>query len=182
MKRLREPKQELTILTNDPSFTAWGYAVIRNDKVIHQGCIETKPNSKTNRIRKGDDRVRRIHEINIELLKVIKEFNVNFLLSELPHGSQNASAAVMVGMCADKVQTIGDCLNIPVEWYSENDAKKHLFSKKKVTKEDMIEKINSLYDVEWTKSKARNSGIADAIAIYHIAKSYSPVIQFLIKK
>lgn len=173
-------KTDLTILTNDPSLTAWGYAIIKNGEVVKGGCIETKPNSKTNRIRKGDDRVRRLQEINIELLKIIREYDVNYLLSELPHGSQNASAAIMVGAVTDKVQTIGDCLNIPVEWYSENDAKKHLFDTRKVTKEEMIDKIKSLYEVTWLRSKARNSGLADAIAVYHFAKEYSPTLKFLV--
>lgn len=178
IKRKKEEKKELTILTNDPSMTAWGWAVIKNDKVVEGGCIETEPNSKTNRIRKGDDRVRRIHEINIILLEIIQRHKVNFLISELPHGSQNAAAAVMVGMCADKVQTIGDCLDIPVEWYSENDAKKHIVGKKKISKDDMVKEIDSIYTVEWLGSKKRNSGLADAIAVYHVAKAYSSIIQF----
>jgi len=174
-------KKELTILTNDPSLTAWGWAVIRNDNVIDGGCIETHPTAKTNRIRKGDDRVRRIHEINIELLRIINANNVNLLISELPHGSQNANAAMMVGITADKVQTIGDCLNIPVEWYSEADAKKHIIGTKKITKDDMIQKIDQLYSIQWLGSKVRDSGLADAIAIYHVAKAYSPLINFYLK-
>ncbi|MFP4019819.1 MAG: crossover junction endodeoxyribonuclease RuvC [Bacteroidales bacterium] len=174
----QKPEKDLIVLTNDPSLTAWGYAVIHKGKIVKGGCIETEPKAKVNRIRKGDDRVRRIHELNIELLNIIRSCNVNYIVSELPHGSQNAAAAAMVGMAADKVQTIGDCLNIPVEWYSEDDAKKHLFGKQKITKQDMVDKIDKLYKVTWLGSKKRNSGLADAIAVYHVAKDYSQVINF----
>lgn len=178
MVRRTKKREGLVILTNDPSLTAWGYAIIYNDKIMKGGCIETEPKAKVNRIRKGDDRVRRIHEINIELLSIIRDYGVNLIISELPHGSQNAAAAAMVGMAADKVQTIGDCLDIPVEWYSENDAKKHIFGKQSISKQDMVDKIDELYTVTWLGSKKRNSGLADAIAIYHVAKDYSQVINF----
>lgn len=172
-----------TVLTNDPSLTAWGYAVIRlpEEEILCVGCIETEPQAKVNRIRQGDDRVRRIHELNIILLDVIDKYKVNYIIAELPHGSQNAAAATMVGMAADKVQTIGDCLKISVEWYSENDAKKHAVGKKKITKDDMVNLMQEIYPFKDDGSKKRNSGIADSLAVYHVAKAYSPMIQFYLK-
>jgi len=167
-----------TILTNDPSITAWGWAILNwQGTVLKVGCIKTEPSQKKQRIRKGDATVRRISEINRVLLRMIKHFNVTYILSELPHGSQNAQAAVMIGAVAGIAQTISDTLDIGIEWYSENDAKKCLFDKKSVSKQEMITKIKTLYDVPWTNTKWRDEGIADALAIHNAAMEMSSTLK-----
>ena len=50
---LRKP----TILTNDPSLTAWGWVVLRGNAIVEAGCIKTESQAKKRRIRKGDDRI-----------------------------------------------------------------------------------------------------------------------------
>ena len=171
-------KQEFRILTNDPSFTAWGWAVVDNYGIVENtGCIKTEPESKKRRIRKGDDTIRRISEINFELLKLIRENNISCILSELPHGSQNASAAVMVGAVAAIVQTISDVFGIPVEWYSEQDAKKHMLGKKSATKQEMIDAVSKWYKVGWKGIKYKDEAVADAMAIYHVARFQSSLLK-----
>jgi len=166
------------ILTNDPSFTAWGWAVIdMKGNVIDTGCVKTESESKKRRIRKGDDTIRRISEINDVLLSVIDTHNVQIILSELPHGSQNARAAVMIGVVAGIVQTIADCKGLPVDWYSEQDAKKHLLNKKAATKEEIIKAISNIYTVPWKGIKYHDEAVADAIAIYHVARSQSSILR-----
>ena len=168
------------ILTNDPSMTAWGYTVLNwNSEILTTGCIKTEPSQKKLRIRKGDSTVRRISEINQVLISVIKEYEVNYILSELPHGSQNASAAVMIGAVAGIVQTISDILDIGLEWYSENDAKKCLFNRQSVTKQEMINRINALYTVPWTKVKYKDEAVADALAIHFTAMRMSSTLKLL---
>lgn len=172
--------QEATILTNDPSLTAWGWAVLDGDgKVINTGCIKTSSESKARRIRKGDDRVRRISEINHSLISIIRRYNVQIILSELPHGSQTASAAVMIGITAGIAQTIADCLGLSIEWYSEGDAKNNLLGKRSATKKEIIDAISAHYKVPWTKVKYRDEAVADAMAIYHLAQEQSSVIKFM---
>jgi len=168
-----------TILTNDPGITAWGYAVLDwKGKVLTAGCIKTEPSPKKLRIRKGDSTVRRVHEINQVLLRRIKEYNVSYILSELPHGSQSANAAMMIGIVTGIIQTISNTLDIGVEWYSENDAKKCLFSRKSVTKQAMINKIDSLYEVPWMGVKYKDEAIADALSIHYAALQMSSVLKF----
>lgn len=176
--RIRTNKH-LTVLTNDPSFTAWGYAIIKDSKIIESGCIKTAPENKKSRIRKSDDTVRRISEINKILLELIRRHEVDFILSEAPHGSQNASAAVMIGIVAGMVQTISDTLEIPVEWYSEMDSKKFVLGKKAAVKSEMIEAIKKLYDVPWKNIKYSDEAVADAIAVYHTAIGLSPTLKLL---
>lgn len=171
--------KDLIILTNDPSITAWGWAVIKNNKIKAAGCVSTSSEQKARRIRKGDDTVRRISEINQELLNVIAKWNVNYIVSELPHGSQSASAAVMIGLCTGSMQTMADTLATGIEWYSEADAKKAISGKRSVSKTEMIELVKSMYeDVPWDRAKFRNEAIADAIAVYHVAKMQSSVIRY----
>ena len=145
-----------TIFVHDPSFTAWGWVILSlQGEIVDKGVIKTESGGKKSRIRKGDHLIRRISEINSVLLSKIKEHNVVHMISELPHGSQNAQGAIMIGAVADKVQTIADCLGLSVDWFSEGDAKKCLFNKQSVTKQETINKIDSLYYFRRTKPKIR---------------------------
>ena len=172
--------QEPTILTNDPSFTAWGWAVVsKQGEIIASGCLKTAPESKKRRIRKSDDTTRRASEIIQQLLAIIRRYNVCYLLSESPHGSQNASAAVMIGLVAGIVQTLADTLNLGIEWYSEQDAKKAVLGKKAATKSDMIEAIDKLYEIDWTGTKYIYEAVDDALAVYSVARLQSPTLKMM---
>lgn len=167
------------ILTNDPSMTAWGFGVLDwQGSIIEVGCIKTSGTpKKKRRIRKGDDAVRRVNEINQVLLQIIKKYNINYILSELPHGSQNASAAVMIGIVTGIMQTLADTLEIGIEWYSEGDSKKCVLAKQAATKTEMIEAINKLYKVPWTDVGYKDEAIADALAIHYAATKQSSTLK-----
>jgi Holliday junction resolvasome RuvABC endonuclease subunit len=144
------------------------------------GCIKTAPDHKKKRIRKSDDSIRRVSEINNILLTLIIKHDVDFILSEAPHGSQNASAAVMIGMVTGMLQTIADCLQIPIEWYSEGDSKKVLLGKKSATKQETINRIKDHFPgLPWKKAKYANEAIADAMSIYYTALTLSSTLKLL---
>jgi len=170
----------ITILACDPSFTAWGYAVLRNKDILEHGCIKTKTEGKKRRIRKSDETSQRISELVNRLKDVIEMHGVNYIVSEAPHGSQSAVAAVMMGAVVGLLQSMAICLDIPIEWYSEGDAKKAVLGKISASKEEMIKAINKRYDVEWTKVGYRNEAVADALAIHYVACQQSPTIKFLL--
>ena len=172
-------KTEFKVLANDPSMTAWGWCVVdaKTNFIYSTGCIKTGAENKVRRIRKGDDTIRRIQEINHQLINIIKVYDVKFIISELPHGSQNASAAVMLGLVTGVIQTIADVLDIPIDWYSEGDAKKYLLNKRSATKKETIDAIDKIYKVDWTKVKYKDEAVADAMAIYHVARSQSSVLK-----
>jgi len=172
-----------TILTNDPSMTAWGWAIITySGQILKSGCIKTETEGKKRRIRKSDETSQRISEINNILIGLIKENNVNLILSEAPHGSQNASAAVMIGAVAAIVQTISDCFGLAVEFYSEQDSKKCLLGKKSATKQETIDAIQKIYGGKFfTGIKYKDEAIADAIAVYHVASKQSTAIKIFKK-
>lgn len=183
MKRERTIKIEYdqTILTNDPSMTAWGWAIIMNGVVIDNGCIKTTPDHKKKRIRKSDDTLRRISDINSVLLKIIEKYQVKFIVSEAPHGSQNAQAAIMVGMVAGILQTLADTLNIPIEWYSEMDSKKCLLGKKSASKNETIQAIKKIYpSLIFKNIKYQDEAVADAMSIYYTACKLSPTLKMML--
>ena len=182
MERIRktiEPSQ-FTILTNDPSITAWGWAVLdRHGKVLDCGCIKTSPEQKKRRIRKGDDTVRRASVVIQELLRVIRKWNVTYLLSELPHGSQNAQAAVMIGMVIGIIQCLADTLDMSIEFYSEGDSKKCALGKLSAVKNEMIVAMDKIYDVPWRKIKYIDEAIADSLGVHNVAMKQSSTLKFV---
>jgi len=172
--------KEPTILTNDPSMTAWGWAVVDSqNKVIKTGCIKTEKSGKKLRIRVADDDAKRISEINKILLGIIKCCNVKYILSELQHGSQNAIAAKWVGATTAIMVTIADTLDIGIEFYSENDSKKCLLGKKSATKQETINAISKLYDVPWLNIAFRDEAVADALSIHYCASKNSPTLKMM---
>lgn len=166
-----------TILAIDPSLTAFGYSIICNDKVLTCGCIKTVPSTKKLRIRKSDDRMNRISDINQTLIAIIKEYPINFIVAELPHGSQNANAAISLGLVSGSIQGMSDFLNIGLEWYSEGDCKKALLGKHTATKEETIIAISRKYKIAWPSTKYKQEAIADSIAVYHCADRNSTIIR-----
>lgn len=173
---------EGTILTNDPSATAWGWAIMSWDGiVIKTGTIKTATEGKKRRIRKGDENVRRISEINHQILDLIKACNVKFIVSELQHGSQNANAALWQGAVTALIIAIADALDLPIEFYSEGDSKKALLNKPSASKQETIDAITKLYVVPWTGKKWRDEAVADAISVFHVARIQSSVIKMFKK-
>jgi Holliday junction resolvasome RuvABC endonuclease subunit len=171
--------KNIHILANDPSVCAWGYSVLdQNGNIVDQGCIKTVGGGKKMRIRKGDDTIRRIREINQRLITVIKKYNVEYLLSELPHGSQNASAAVTQGVVSGIMQTISDCMEIGIEWYSEGDSKKCLLGKTSAEKKETIDAISKLYGTKWKSGiKYIDEAIADSLSIHYVASKQSSALK-----
>jgi Holliday junction resolvasome RuvABC endonuclease subunit len=173
--------KEPTILTNDPSITAWGWAVLNvRGEILNCGCIKTAPEQKKRRIRKSDDTGRRATEIIQKLINIIQAHNVKYLLSESPHGSQNASAAVMIGMVTGIIYTLSECLAIPLETYSEGDSKKNALGKLSAAKNEMIERMSELFSEDWkTGTKYIDEAVADALGVYYVASKQSTTLKMM---
>lgn len=167
------------ILACDPSFTAWGWAVFQNHTRIDSGCIKTESHAKKLKIRQGDDRIRRITEIYDELLSICLDHRIDLIVSELPHGSQNAKAAIMMGAVAGILQGFDKLMAIPVEWYSENDAKKALLGRISASKAEVIAAVEETFDDRIRGPKYVREAICDAMAIYNVAHKNSPTLKIL---
>lgn len=181
MKRTKKilTGDNFSVLACDPSLTAFGWVVLNGTDIMECGCIKTKTSGKKSRIRKGDDRMRRVSEINHVLKTVIEKYKVRYIVSELPHGSQSAVAAIALGLVNGAVQSMADFTGIGLEWYSEGDAKKALLGRANASKDEIIAAIDNLYDVPWNNTKATDEAIADAMAIYHVASIQSATIKLL---
>jgi len=171
----------MVILTNDPSLTAWGWAVVQlfhgKVRILKTGCVKTAPAPKKRKIYKADDRARRITEISKELNKIHKEYSLDWIISESPHGAQNYNAAVMIGMVPGILCTFGTDHNLPVEWYSEGDAKKHLSGKRSLSKQDTIKHIVKIYGKDWVQDvKYKDEAVADSLAVFHVARAKSQAL------
>ena len=173
-----------SILACDPSITAFGWVVIsQTGQVMHRGCIQTKPSPKVNKIRKGDDRCRRITEINTILLKLIRKYNIQYIVAEQPHGSQSAVAAIMIGVMLGMLQTLADTLDIGIEWYSEGESKQNILGKKTAVKVEMINAIRKEYpEFPFKNVKYFDEAVADAMAVFHCAHTFSPVLKYLLNR
>ena len=174
----------MRILTNDPSIAAWGWAVIEYQSgqasILDSGCIKTESEHKKRRIRKSDDTARRLEIISQELLRVTKKYKVEWVVSEAPHGSQSASAAIMIGAVAGLMVAFCVTLGLPLEWYSEGDAKKHLLNKRSATKNETVDCIIKVYGKKWsTGIKYKDEAVADALAVFHVAEATSPALKHL---
>lgn len=168
----------INILTNDPSITAWGWAVVSLSGVIKEtGCIKTQPDNTKKNLRKSDDRMRRISEINTRLLQVIKRHNVEYILSEIPHGSQSATSAIAIGNVVGMVQTMADTLELPLEGYSEGEVKKFLLGKRAAGKEEMIACIEKQGVWKQTGKKGADEAVADALGVYYTALVHSETLK-----
>lgn len=175
----RATSHSFTVLANDPSLTGWGWAVINETGIIATGCIKTAPENKKRRIRKGDDDTRRVAELATEIRHIITWYGVDFIISELPHGSQSASGMKMVGITMGILMSVSVLGEKPIEWYSEGDAKHALLKKRTATKDETIQAIKrELGFKDWAGVKYKDEAVADALAIYYVAKQQSQLIQF----
>jgi Holliday junction resolvasome RuvABC endonuclease subunit len=174
---MERKKRIPNVLSFDPSLTAFGWVVMNKDTVIDKGCIKTEPNHKKQRIRKGDDDMRRVSEINAELLRIVKKYKIIYIVSELPHGSQNASASNALGMVKGAVQALSDFYGVGLEWFSEADGKKAILRKNTATKKEIINRVDEIFKVDWTGIKYKDEAIADALAIYYCAQLHSHVVR-----
>lgn len=167
------------ILACDPSITAFGWAVMEGSEIIECGCIKTAPLTKKQNIRKGDDRCRRITEVNSVLLGLIDKYDIKYIVSEQPHGSQSAVAAIMIGIVLGIIQTIADTKGIGVEWYLEGDCKENLLGKRSATKAEGINAVKRLYRYRLRGINYFDEAVCDALAVYFYGQRYSSVLKFM---
>jgi len=180
---MQERTKKNYIMAHDPSMCGWGYSIIDEDgKVVKANCIKTASEAKKRRIRKGDDTIRRINEINCQLLRLIRYYHIQYMIAEQPHGSQSATAAKAIGNVEAMLQTIADVLGMSLEWFSEGDSKFRLLHKRSAVKKETINAITKLYEVPWTGIGYRDEAIADSMSIYHIARDTSPMIRGFLTK
>lgn len=142
------------LLACDPGYSNYGCSVIdKYGTVVDLGTIQTKKSNKK-LLRAADDDVQRITQIVSKLSQVIKKYEIQGILAELPpSNSQSAKAAKGLGMAVALSVTLFAELRIPVEWATPEEVKYALTGKKNASKEDMMLTACKKYDWQITQKK-----------------------------
>lgn len=177
----KENISNVRILVCDPSLREFGAVVVCGMNVIYGVCLKTEKTEKKHKIRVADDRVRRIEELASELTEIIEMYEIQYIISELPHGSQDAVAATSLGLVTGMLQGIASALDIGIEWYSERDSKICTCGKIAVEKPEMKERIAQIFEVNWTGIKYKDYAVADALSVYNTALKKSKFLKLLNK-
>jgi Holliday junction resolvasome RuvABC endonuclease subunit len=127
------------ILSVDPGFSNYGYAVWNEyGEIVKVGVLTTeKTKVKINRI--SDDTAFRIASLTTQLNDVIRTHSINGVIGEMPSGGGKSSAAVKNMALALAITVAVITLNrIPIEWCSALEVKIAMTGKKQATKLDMM--------------------------------------------
>lgn len=158
--------KNIKIASFDPSLRNFGIAkAVYNGKVELKdlSLIKTKPNKKLNR---GEDDLRCARKIIEEINPIIKW--ADYVVAEIPVGSQSARAAWTLGIVLGILATIPNLIEVSATEAKAVTGNKRA-SKKKVTKW-----ATSRYpDANWLYYRGRlvndNEHLADAVCALHAA-------------
>ena len=86
----------------------------------------------------------------------------------------------MIGLVVGITQTIAECLDIPIEYYSEGDAKRCALGKLSAAKNEMIEAMTNIFGSTWrTGTKYIDEAVADSLGVYHVANEESVIFKMM---
>jgi len=159
------------ILALDIAFKNTGWALLEKAKLIKYGTIRTeKSTRKTTSV--SNDKADRAAHIASELMVLIQENKVQGIVAELPSGSQNASAANLLGWASGVVVAVATCGSIPCEWISQGDSKKASLGVRAATKEATMEWATQEYSyITFPSAKCHFEHVADALSAYNGLKN-----------
>lgn len=165
----------ITVLGIDPSMSNFGFVLAQVDPLTGEivgtpyiKLVQTAPTKDKKTIRKSSDDLRRCRELYTPLKELVAKADI--VCSEMPLGSQNASAMKSVGICMGLLSTIDK----PFIQVMPEEVKLASVGTKTASKAEMIDwAYNRHPDANWLrKSKkpdapitAKNEHIADAIAV-----------------
>lgn len=162
------------ILAVDPSIRATGYVVFQRESTDHEfepvegSCVKTQKSDDYDKV--GQDRLRRIGLVNHALGLVIRRRHIEHVVSELPMGTQSASAAKTLGLVTGAVKAICDVKDLPVDFYNDKMCKASVFNES-VDKDEVVEAMKEEYPDSyiWTDTKYRDEAMADSIVVFKTA-------------
>ena len=155
------------ILTLDIAFKNIGWAVIDKKEILDYGTLKTEKTTKKNTL-VSDDRATRAALLASKLDHIITTYKPDGIIGELPSGSQNATAANLLGWASGVVIGVAAVHNLPCEWISQGDSKKATLGVRAATKEATMQWAKDTYPfTKFPTSKCHFEHIADALAAYH---------------
>lgn len=171
------------ILALDPSFTATGWALIRDDMILACRCIRTTPNHRRRGIRVADDDAERTQYLARELHRLIGANGVKGIIAELPSaGAKGARAIACMARAAAIVQSVAAVLQVPSEWVTPAEVKKAAGGAKNASKEDVERGILARWpDAPLPDLKCEREHVCDALGAY-LAAEYGTLVSVLTQK
>ena len=155
------------ILCLDIAFANTGWAVMDKGVPAAYGTIRTGKDKRKS-VRVSDDKAFRAGKMAEELKEVIELHKPLGIVAELPHGSQNASAANLLGWAAGIVVSMATAYGIPCEWISEGDSKLAAIGRRTATKDEMMQWARNRWpEIDFPKAKTHFEHVADSLAAYH---------------
>jgi len=135
------------LLCLDIAFEHIGWSVFHGKQPVGLGVFHA-PKSGRKTVRVADERADRASTMVGLLMKVIFDFKVSGVVGELPSGSQNATAANLLGWAGGIVVTTCRILEIPAEWVSQHDVKMAVIGRKNATKPEIMDCVADHYGWE----------------------------------
>lgn len=153
----------MRILALDPAFRNVGWSYWNDGEIKDCGVITTVP-AKKDITRSNAKETEHIAE---ELFVLIRKYNINKVVAEIPMGSQNSRAANLGGAIMGIVATACWAREVPLVWVTPNDIKQVVARKELVSKDRIMEWVreNCPFD-KYPKTKKEFEHIADSVLVY----------------
>lgn len=135
------------LLSLDVAFENIGYSIFNERKLIKVGLISA-PKFK-GKFRKTDERIDRCSKMSGDLMRLIFSEGIQGIIAEIPSGSQNATAANLLGWASALVVSTSRVLDIPMEHVTQRDVKLAVMGTEKATKDQIMDRMALHY--KWEK-------------------------------
>jgi Holliday junction resolvasome RuvABC endonuclease subunit len=168
LNHLSSTSSPKTVLALDPSKSATGWVVIRDEKVIGYECfkfVHSVPKT-AGTIARHDE----FYDAYVPfLMGLVRTYWVNEIVAEFPHGSQSANASSALSMVRSIIAAVGRLMDVPVYFYLESQAKKHYYGTSKgIEKQKTIDEMSAKfadYGYEKMNIKFRDEAVSDALLV-----------------
>lgn len=162
----------MIVLCHDPSFSAWGWAVVNHNpetntgELIAQGCCHAPKKLKKTQILQTDNQ--RLTLLTSYVWALMQQHKPNLVLREETVGSKGAAALRLLSLA--KGLLFGMCQGTQTELRSitATTTKIHLTGKPDGSKREMVEAVQKVFPVlqSWQCKQVEREAVCDALALY----------------
>lgn len=109
------------------------------ESMVDYGCITTTPDKRCKL--KSEGNVKRAQFVSNKLIEIIDKYSVKVICTELPSGSQNASAATQLSLVVGSIIGITQSLKIPISLITPRGLKKIVTGSSTASKKEVINTV-----------------------------------------
>jgi len=123
-----------------------GIIIVKKGIIQEAEVVITEKSKKRNISVANDDFDRTIQMVSA-ITSLLDKYKVKGIIAELPAGSQSARAAKMFGLSIGALSGITFCEDISINFFTPGDVKKGFFGNRTASKDDMINKAISDFNL-----------------------------------